>query len=105
MTVKHFVENPNPWHPMTDPVDLKHTGKLLEELGECTSATARCQIQGIDEREPSTGVLNREWLTNEIADVLANIDLVIQRFGLNQARISDRKYKKIAHLRQWHKMA
>lgn len=105
MTEKQFVENPNPWHPMTDAVDLKHLGKLTEELGECTSAVSRCIIQGIDEAEPSTGEINRDWLAKEIADVLANIDLVIQRFNLNQAKISDRKYKKMQHLRQWHRMA
>lgn len=105
MTEKQFVENPNPWHPMTDAVDLKHLGKLTEELGECTSAVSRCVIQGIDEAEPSTGEINRDWLAKEIADVLANIDLVIQRFNLNQAKISDRKYKKMEHLRRWHRMA
>lgn len=105
MIEKQFVENPNPWHPMTDAVDLKHLGKLTEELGECTSAVSRCIIQGIDEVEPSTGEKNREWLTKEIADVLAGIDLVIQRFGLNQAQINDRKYRKMAYLRQWHRMA
>jgi len=55
----------NPWHPMSDPVDIKHLGKLLEELAEgvnalnevasamnkAASAVARCLIQGINEAQ------------------------------------------------------
>lgn len=105
MTEKHFVDNPNPWHPMTDSVDLKHLGKLVEELGECQSAAARCIIQGIDEKEPSTGVSNRDWLTNEVADVMANLDLVISHFGLDRQFLISRINKKTSHLKRWHEMA
>lgn len=95
----------NPWHPMTDPVDLKTTGKLLEELGECTSAVARCQIQGIDEAEPVTGKVNRVWLEEEIADVLAGIHLTIDRFNLDIGKIQARRVRKITQLKSWHSMA
>lgn len=105
MAEKVWIENPNPWHPITDPVDLKHLGKLLEELGEATSAVSRCVIQGIDECEPSTGKPNRQWLQDELADVLANIRLVVERFGLNETDMKARAFKKIQHLSQWHKMA
>lgn len=37
----------SPWHPMTDPVDLKHMGKFLEELGECSAAAARCVVDQV----------------------------------------------------------
>lgn len=90
---------------MKDPVDQKTIGKFLEELGECTAAASRCFIQGIDEREPVTGKLNREWLEEEIADVLANIELVGKRFGLDQKATGERVARKIAHLRKWHSMA
>lgn len=66
----------NPWIPMSKPIDIKHLGKLAEELGEASSAVARCLIQGIDESEPVTGKLNRQWLEDELADVCANIQLV-----------------------------
>jgi hypothetical protein len=62
----------NPWRPMTRPIDLKHLGKLGEESNELGAAISRCIIQGIDEREPVTGKPNRQWLAEEIADVLAN---------------------------------
>lgn len=95
----------SPWHPIKDPVDLKHLGKLAEELAECLAAVSRCIIQGVDEREPVTGVLNRDWLTDEIADVRAGLSLAVQRFNLDQDRITDRMMKKTKRLREWHGMA
>jgi hypothetical protein len=96
------LRDANPWHPITDPVDLKHLGKLSEEVNELGSATSRCIIQGIDACEPVTGKPNREWLEDEIADVQANIDLVIERFGLDEERMAARVEKKKLHLKQWH---
>lgn len=94
----------NPWHPMSKPIDLKHLGKLAEELNEAGSAVARCIIQGIDEAEPITGKINRAWLEDELADVLANISLVKEHFGLDIARMEERTKRKIAHLKGWHSM-
>jgi len=95
----------NPWHPMSNPVDVKHLGKLLEELGELTAAVSRCLIQGIDESEPITGKSNRVWLEEEIADVEACIDLVMERFNLNYRDILNRTMKKRDRLKSWHSMA
>jgi len=95
----------NPWNPMSDPVDKKHIGKLLEELGECTQAAARCLIQGIDEAEPTTGKINREWLEDELADVLANYTLCADRFTLDTSRIGVRAFEKMKQLREWHSHA
>lgn len=95
----------NPWHPMSNPVDLKTMGKLNEELGECTAAVSRCLIQGIDEAEPTTGKANRDWLEDEIADVLAGFDITIERFGLDMAKIAARTNRKKTNLRAWHVMA
>lgn len=99
------LREPNPWHPMKDPVDLKHMGKFTEELGECTAAVSRCIIQGIDEQEPITLKPNKEWLEDEIADVLANINLVARRFNLDRERIKARVAKKEQHLTMWHNQA
>jgi NTP pyrophosphatase (non-canonical NTP hydrolase) len=99
------LKPPNPWHPMSDPVDLKHLGKLGEELGECSAAVSRCIIQGIDEAEPVTGKINREWLEDEVADVIANIGLVMEHFNLNVDRIERRSFTKVDQLKAWHKLA
>ena len=95
----------NPWHPMSDPVDLKHVQKAQEELGECVSALARCGMQGIDEAHPETGKVNRRWLEEEIADAEANLQLVKDHFELDEGFIYARKLKKMARLREWHAMA
>lgn len=94
----------NPWQPMKSPIDLKHLGKLAEELNEAASAICRCIIQGIDEVEPVTKKPNREWLEDELADVQANIKLVIQHFKLDTVRMQGRQDKKVKHLRGWHSM-
>lgn len=102
---KTFVAEPNPWHPMTSPIDIKHIGKLIEELNECGSAASRCLIQGIDECEPSTGERNRDWLIKEIADVLCNMKLVIEHFNLDTKAIAVRAAMKRRHLKKWHDYA
>jgi hypothetical protein len=99
------LKEPNPWHPITDTVDLKHLGKLAEEAGELCSAASRCMIQGMNEAHPTTGKINREWLEDEIADVFANIDLCMERFDLDQVRVTERMRNKFIQLRKWHDMA
>lgn len=100
-----MLERLNPWHPITDAVDLKHLGKLSEEVNELGAAVSRVIIQGIDEVEPVTKKSNRLWLEEEIADVLANIALVSERFDLNSDFIARRVYDKKTRLRTWHEMA
>ncbi|HUW45619.1 MAG TPA: hypothetical protein VMW50_07455 [Dehalococcoidia bacterium] len=95
----------NPWHPMSDPVDLKHMGKLCEETGELTQVAARCIIQGIDTCDPVTKKLNRDWIEDEVADVIANVELVVEHFKLSERKIVQRVKKKKAQLRTWHLMA
>lgn len=97
------MKDASPWHPMSDPVDIKHVGKLIEELGEAVSALARALIQGIDEVEPETLKPNRAWIQDEFADILAGMALAEDRFNLiiDQDRID----RKVAHLTQWHNLA
>lgn len=94
--------NDPPWHPITDAQDLKTLGKLAEELGECSAAVARCIIQGVDGLEPTTGKVNRQWLQDELADVLANIGLVTIRFDLDHEAIDARVSFKAELLAAWH---
>jgi hypothetical protein len=99
----------SPWNPITNPTDLKHLGKLSEELGECISelallnqVIARCIIQGVHETNPYTGVENLIWMEAEIADVQANLELVIERFKLNKLKLGQRRARKMKLLRIWH---
>lgn len=94
----------NPWHPMDKPVDIKVIGKFLEEMGEGVAASARCLIQGIEEKEPITGKVNKDWLEDEIADMHANLQLVIEHFHLDSSKILERSLAKKARLKNWHDM-
>lgn len=105
MSDANHLRDANPWHPISDPFDLKHLGKLGEEANELGAAVSRCIIQGVDEAEPVTGKINREWLEDEIADVRANSDLVIKRFRLDEERIAARAEKKKRFLQGWHDLA
>ena len=95
----------SPWHPITEPVLLKHLGKLAEEVNELGAIVARIIIQGVDECNPDTGELNRHALESEMADVLANCQLVGEHLGLNIDRVTERAKKKLAKLQAWHRMA
>lgn len=105
-----------PWIPMSRPIDIKHAGKLLEELGEANevlantsqavgkaiAALSRCVIQGLKGQEPVTHKVNREWLEDELADVMANIELCAEHFGLRQRRMFIRGTAKKKRLKAWH---
>lgn len=89
------------WIPMTNPGDVALIGKLGEELGECISAKDRCLIQGLDGAEPETGKVNKVWLEDEIADVLALTFLAKKRFKLDTFRIRDRMLAKVKYKEAW----
>jgi NTP pyrophosphatase (non-canonical NTP hydrolase) len=95
--------NDPPWHPIKNAVDLKHLGKLGEEVGELGRIVSRTIIQGLDGIDPENGKINREELQNEIADVIANIELCAQRFGLTVDH--ERIRRKKAQQRAWHEAA
>lgn len=95
----------NPWHPMNDPVDKKHIGKLLEELGEAVAASSRCLIQGINGVEPVTGKANKKWLEEEFADVMAQLQLSAEHFDLDMDFMLKRAEEKYEKCGAWHQMA
>lgn len=94
----------NPWKPITNSTDLKYLGKLCEELGELSQVVSRCIIQGTHEFNPDNDKMNLTWLEEEIADVIANIELVRQKFNLDQRAINGRVTNKISLLKKWHEM-
>lgn len=107
-----MLEKLNPWRPIQNSCDLKHLGKLQEELNEqievlskMGKVVARCIIQGMEGVNPSDAKVNKQWLEEELADVIGNSDLVIERFGLNRAFIMDRAHDKKVRLRTWHEQA
>lgn len=94
-----------PWHPMTDPVDVKYLGKFMEECGEGIQASAHCLIQGMNEFNIKEKKTNIKVLEDEIADIEANIELIKRKFNLDRVAIIERKEWKIPFLKRWHEHA
>ncbi len=94
----------NPWQPMTNKNDVRVLGKALEELGELIQITSRCLIQGIKEREPASGKVNKLALEEEVADVLAQVGMLIGQFNLDQKFINKRQAEKLKKMDAWLKM-
>lgn len=94
----------NPWHVTTDKLQLRRLGKSQEELGELQTVLARCIIQGIDEHDPATGISNRERLWKEIADVQAQLGLLVRQYELPRDKISTRISEKTLQMAEWEKV-
>lgn len=92
---------PSNWQPITDKADLACLGKLGEEVCECGARIFRCIIQGVFEEDPDSGRLNIEMLEDEIADVEALIAHVKTRFGVNEAKIRERRKAKYDYKAKW----
>lgn len=89
------------WQPIQEKYLLAALGKLGEEASELSSAIFRCIIQGLNEKEPVTGKVNRIWLEEEIADTLAMIDLLFNTIYLDKAAIKIRRQKKLLYKATW----
>ena len=94
-------DGPSDWQPITNKRTLALLGKLGEEASELSSAAFRCIIQGVDEVEPTTGKPNRQWLEEEIADVLAMLAIIQHDMGLNQGSIMRRQMRKMNYKQPW----
>jgi NTP pyrophosphatase (non-canonical NTP hydrolase) len=94
----------NPWYPERDVNSLRALGKTLEELGELTSAVARCLIQGVNEVEPISRKPNRLWLEQEIADVQTQLAILVEHFHLDTQAIATRTRKKYDQMQEWRSM-
>jgi len=101
MTEEYYKGRPSHWQPITDKKILACLGKLGEELNEGGSAASRCIIQGVDEVEPTTLKPNRQWLQEEIADIIAMCGLAITELGLDEDAIAKRIEYKLKYHTEW----
>ncbi len=88
-------------HDYTE-LDAAILSRIAQKLGEAISAVSRCIIQGLEGVNAKSNQTNKEWLEDELADVIANSELVIDRFGLDKARIAQRVADKKAFLLPLH---
>lgn len=89
------------WIPTTDLKVLRRVGKTQEELGELGAVLARVIIQGIDEIDPGSGKVNRQRLTEEVADVYTQLQLIMSDFNLDRLFINGRCEQKKRKMAEW----
>lgn len=92
------------WTPTTNLMMLRRMGKLIEELNELGVAAARCIIQGIDEVDPGSGLVNRVRLMKELADVMAQCMVTIDKLDLDSEAIDCRVADKLEQMAEWEAM-
>lgn len=90
-----------PWVPDQTPHQERRNGKTTEEMGELLGVLGRLRIQAVDAIDPGTGKTNRQRLQDEIADVLAQLPLTIDAFGLDHEAIDARIALKTAQMHEW----
>lgn len=91
----------NKWTPEQNQMILRRVGKTGEEAAELMKVTSRIVIQGIDGIDPATGKTNRQALTEEIADVIAQAKVTVDALGLDNDAIMARAARKEQQMHEW----
>lgn len=83
------------------PLVAKGLGKLIEECAELSTVAAKkLNYMDIDVHPDGKGSL-KERLEDEIADVMAAVNIVTENFDLNQIKIHNRLQEKKILFRQF----
>ncbi len=90
----------SPWEPASGKL-LRRLGKTSEELGELSAVVGRMIIKGPGGTDPSSGRLNTDRLSDEIADVYAQLGLLAVDLALDPDYISERIQLKKASMAAW----
>jgi len=84
---------------------MSDTKELLlivqEECAEVIQAVSKCERFGIDNYKPGKPKTNREHLEEEVGDLLAMLDLLIERHIVSFNNVSIAKRAKFDKLKQW----
>lgn len=92
------------WHVEENKYRLRRLGKALEENNELGAVLARCIIQGVDEIDPSSGKTNRQRMQEEVADVYAQLRLLVSEFNLDGRAIYERIEDKLDSMNKWEEL-
>lgn len=77
---------------------------LQEECGEVIVEVSKCERFGLNTLHYKTGVEHRAMLEQEIGDVLALVDVLLEEGIVSQVGLLDAKLKKIEKLKKWSKL-
>jgi NTP pyrophosphatase (non-canonical NTP hydrolase) len=84
---------------------MSDTKELLlivqEECAEVIQAVSKCERFGIDNHKPGKPKTNREHLEEEVGDLLAMLDLLIEKQIVSFNNVSIAKRAKFDKLKQW----
>jgi NTP pyrophosphatase (non-canonical NTP hydrolase) len=87
---------------------MSDTKELLlivqEECAEVIQAVSKCERFGIDNHKPGKPKTNREHLEEEVGDLLAMLDLLIEKQIVSFNNVSIAKRAKFDKLKQWSKI-
>lgn len=90
-----------PWKPDEDKRQARRIGKTQEEVCELGCVLARISIQGMLGVDPASGKTNRQRLTEEMADVLAQIRCNVSVFEISWCEVEARAREKQKQMVAW----
>ena len=79
-------------------------GILQEECAEVIVEVSKCRRFGIDSTHYKTGLIHSTMLENEVGDVLALIDILVDQGIFNKDRLAIAIESKKEKLKQWSKI-
>jgi hypothetical protein len=74
---------------------------LQEECAEVIVEISKCRRFGFDSTHYRTEILHRDMLTNEIGDVLAMVDILIDQGLVDEQTLNKAKENKKEKLKTW----
>ena len=74
---------------------------LQEECAEVIQAVSKINRFGLDNLKPGKPKTNREHLEEELGDMLAMIDIMLEKSVISQDKLELAKQAKIEKLKKW----
>jgi len=72
-----------------------------EECAEVSQAVSKIFRFGWESKHPKTGVNNKEHLEEEIGDLLAMVDIMIEKCIISDSAVNEARQKKKEKLKVW----
>jgi NTP pyrophosphatase (non-canonical NTP hydrolase) len=74
---------------------------LQEECAEVIQAVSKCSRFGIDYYKPGKPLTNREHLEEELGDLLAMVDIMLEQGIVSLTKLDEAKANKKYKLKKW----
>ena len=72
-----------------------------EECAEVSQSVSKIFRFGWDSKHPKTGVNNREHLEEEIGDLLAMVDILVEKCIISDSNVNEARKAKREKLKAW----